>query len=271
MLTEQVGISQRLACRVVGQPRSTQRRQPRKNTPADPDADMRTWLREFAAAYPRKGYRRAWADLRAVGWAVNHKKVQRIWQEEGLQVPQRTRRKRAGASTVPYTPADAPNVVWGIDFQFDTTTHGRKIKIASMVDEHTRESLLDITEHSITSEQITTALDLVIAKRGTPAVLRCDNGPEFISQTLKNYCTGRLSISYVPPGQPWHNGYIESFNNRCRDECLNMNELTDLTEAKIVITDWKTDYNKRHRHSALNYLTPTEYAAQCKHTHPTLK
>ncbi|MDI9960667.1 MULTISPECIES: IS3 family transposase [unclassified Rhodococcus (in: high G+C Gram-positive bacteria)] len=268
MLQETMGLSQRFACKIVGQPRSTQRKELAKNTPDDPDADLRKWLRDWAKANARKGFRRAWADLRAAGWVINKKKVQRLWREEGLRVKVRKIRKRAGASTTPITEADAPKVVWAIDFQFDSTTDGRKFKIASMVDEHTRQSVLNIVERSIPAEDLVTALEKSFALwDGPPQVLRCDNGPEFISEALRTFCEDRLGIGYVPPGQPWKNGYIESFNNRVRDECLNMNEFHSLLEARVVIEDWKQDYNTRHRHSSLAYRTPNEYAASCIHTH----
>ncbi|MFB9781406.1 IS3 family transposase [Rhodococcus baikonurensis] len=268
MLQETMGLSQRFACKVVGQPRSTQRKELAKNTPDDPDADLRKWLRDWAKANARKGFRRAWADLRAAGWVINKKKVQRLWREEGLRVNVRKIRKRAGASTTPNTEADAPKVVWAIDFQFDSTTDGRKFKIASMVDEHTRQSVLNMVERSIPAEDLVAALEKAFALwGGPPQVLRCDNGPEFISEALRTFCEDQVGIGYVPPGQPWKNGYIESFNNRVRDECLNMNEFHSLLEARVVIEDWKEDYNNRHRHSSLAYRTPNEYAASCIHTH----
>ena len=134
-----LGVSQRFACRVTGQNRATQRRSPAAHTPADPDAGLRGWLREYAAAHPRWGFRRAYHDARAEGWTVNHKKVQRLWRDEGLRVPQPRRRKRLGMSTAAVVPAaTAANVVWAVDFQFDATTDGRPVKIASIVDEHTR-------------------------------------------------------------------------------------------------------------------------------------
>ena len=271
MLQDVLDVSERFACKVVGQPRSTHRKPPAAHTTDDPDRDLREWLRTWAAANPRKGYRRAWAALRAEGTTssqrVNRKKVQRLWREEGLRVPQRKVRKRNGTTTTPITDADAPNVVWAIDFQFDSTRDGRMFKIASMVDEHTRESLLDITARSITGQDVVNAIDAVIAQRGAPLVIRADNGPELVCAAIKDYCMGRIGNHYIAPGQPWRNGYVESFNNRCRDECLNLNEVDDLIEAKIALTDWKTSYNKTHRHSKLGYLTPDEYAAQCKCTH----
>jgi transposase InsO family protein len=136
-----------------------------------------------------------------------------------------------------------------------------------MVDEHTPESLLDITDNSITSKKVIEHVKKIIAQRAAPLVLRCDNGPEFISQALGKFADGKLGIHYIPPGQPWRNGFIESFNNRVRDECLNMNSFDHLYEARAIITDWKEDYNKHHRHSSLGYLTPREYAAKCTCTH----
>ena len=230
---------------------------------------MRGWLNTWAnkTENARKGYRRAWGDLRYEGHQINKKKVHRIWREEGLQVAQRRRRKRVGASSGPIVDADAANVVWAIDFQFDSTADGHKFKIASMVDEHTRESLLDLTERSITGEDLVTALKTIVALRGKLVLIRCDNGPELVSQALQDFCEDQIGIRYIPPGEPWRNGFVESFNNRVRDECLNMNQWLTVLHAKVGIADWKTGYNQHHRHSSLDYQTPTEYAAACSHTH----
>lgn len=267
MLQDVMDVSERFACTVVGQPRSAQRKLPAAQTDDDPDADLRGWLRAWAANNPRRGYRRAWAALRAEGMDINRKKVQRLWREEDLRVAVRKVRKRNGTTTSPITDADAPNVVWGADFQYDSTCDGRMFKIASMVDEHTRESLMDLTARSITGDDFVTELDRIISQRGAPKVLRLDNGPELVSQAVRNYCADKIGLHYIPPGQPWRNGYAESFNNRCRDECLNLNQFDTITEAIIAITEWKNNYNTTHRHSRLNYLTPHEYANQCKCTH----
>ncbi|HYB37108.1 MAG TPA: integrase core domain-containing protein [Mycobacterium sp.] len=158
--------------------------------------------------------------------------------------------------------------MWALDFQFDSTIDGMAIKIASMVDEHTRESLLNMVERSITRERLITQLEKAFAATGgPPKVLRLDNGPEMISQALQRFCHGKVGLTYIPPGTPWNNGYIESFNSRMRRECLNRNHWTSVLEARVVIGDYKHEHNLRHRHSALRYLTPTEYAAQCRHTH----
>ena len=269
MLKQTLSMSERLACKAVGLARSTYRRTPIAQTPADPDADLRAWLCAYATKHPCHGFRRAWAALRHdERREVNKKKVHRLWRQEGLQVPVRSPRKRAGAATTPQVAADAPKVVWALDFQFDSTIDGKAIKIASMIDEHTRESLLHLVERSITAERLVTELERVFAAAGgPPMVLRMDNGPEMISQALQQFCAGKVGLSYIPPGAPWDHGYIESFNNRLRKECLNRNHWTNLLEARVVIGDFKHEHNHRHRHSALGYLTPAEYATRCRHTH----
>ena len=261
-----MGLSERLACAVVGQNRATQRRDPAGAKHADPDAALRTWLRAYAKDHPRWGFRRAYHDARGEGWIVNHKKLQRIWREEGLRVPIRARRKRVGSSTAPGTPgADAPNRVWAVDFQFDSTTDGRPVKIASIIDEHTRECLGGLVARSITGDDLIDELDRLAVHRGYPAVLRCDNGPELACAAMADWAGQRVGLAFIPPGEPWRNGYVESFNGRVRDECLNINMFWSLTHARIVITDWKDEYNNHRRHSALGYQTPARYAATCNH------
>src|SRR6202166_4249678 len=232
MLTTTLSMSERLACKAVGLARSTYRRLPVAQTPADPDAEMRAWLRVYATKHPCHGFRRAWAALRYdERREVNKKKVHRRWREEGLQVRVHSPRKRAGVSSIPPIEADAPNVVWAIDFQFDSTIDGKAIKIASMVDEHTRESLLNLGERSFPPKRLVAKLGGVFAAGGgPPQVLRMDNGPELVSQALQQFCEGRVGLSYIPPGTPWNNGYIESFNNRLRKECLNRNHWNSLLE-----------------------------------------
>ncbi|UOE43169.1 IS3 family transposase [Agromyces larvae] len=258
-------VSERMACRLAGLSRSAYRRPLKGDTVADPDRALRDWLRAWAKKHPRCGYRRAYHDARAEGWVVNHKKIQRLWRVEGLRVPQRRRRKRVGSSTVEAPAADAPNVVWAVDFQFDADEQGRPIKICSIVDEHTRECIGGLTERSITAERLTAHLEDLVAVRGAPAVLRSDNGPEFISDAMADWAGTRTGLSYIPPGSPWRNGYVESFNSRLRDECLNINSFYSLLHAQVVIGDWKDEYNHHRRHSSLGYLPPAEYARQCTH------
>ena len=258
-------MSERMACRLAGLSRSAYRRPLKGDTTADPDRALRDWLRAYAKKHPRWGYRRAYHDARGEGWVVNHKKIQRLWREEGLRVPQRRRRKRVGSSTVDAPAAVAPNLVWAVDFQFDADEQGRPIKICSIVDEHTRECIGGLVERSITADRLTAHLEDLVAVRGAPAVLRSDNGPEFISDAMADWAGTRTGLSYIPPGSPWRNGYVESFNSRIRDECLNINSFYSLLHAQVIIGDWKDEYNHHRRHSSLGYLTPAEYARQCTH------
>lgn len=269
MCQDKLGMSERAACRVTGQARSTQRRTPNSTRPNDRDRWLRDWVNAWAnlEGNARKGYRRAWAELRHDGHDINRKRVHRVWRQEGLQVARRRRRKRVGESTGPIVDADAANVVWAIDFQHDSLHDGRRFKIASMVDEHTRESLLDLTAWSITGKDLVAVLNDVIAHRGVPVAIRCDNGPELVSEALRSFCEDHINIRYIPPGEPWRNAFIESFNNRIRDECLNMNQWLTLLHAQVGIGDWKTNYNQHHRHSSLDYQTPNEYAHSCSHNH----
>jgi transposase InsO family protein len=192
---------------------------PGNTAPPSVTAGLREWLRQWAKEHPRWGFRRAYHGARADGWYVNHKRLQRLWREEGLRVPQRRRRKRLGASTTAGVAlADAPNRVWAVDFQFDATTDGRPVKIVSIVDEHTRECLGGLVERSITADVLIDELDRLAAQRGYPAVLRCDNGPELACAALADWACDRVGLAFIPPGQ--RNGYIESFNSRVRDECL---------------------------------------------------
>ena len=197
---------------------------------------------------------------------MNHKKIQRLWREEGLRVPQRRRRKRLGTSNGLGLPtADAPNRVWAVDFQFDATTDGRPIKIVSILDEHTRECLGGLVDRSITADVLIDELDRLATGRGYPSVLRCDNGPELACDAMADWAGERVGLAFIPPGQPWRNGYIESFNARVRDECLNINIFWSLAHARIVIGDWKDEYNYYRLHSALGYQAPSSYAALCTH------
>ena len=155
--------------------------------------------------------------------------------------------------------------MWAVDFQFDSTTDGRPVKIVSLVDEHTRECLGGLVERSITADRLIDELDRLAAERGYPAVLRCDNGPELACTVMADWADQRTGLAFIPPGQPWRNGYIESFNGRLRDECLNINIFWSLTHARVVITDWKTEYNHHRSHSALGYQPPARYAEACTH------
>jgi len=139
----------------------------------------------------------------------------------------------------------------------------RIVKLVSIIDEHTRECLTSLLERSVTADALIDELDRLALTRGYPAVLRCDNGPELACEAMADWAGEDVVLSFIPPGEPWHNGYVESFNGRVRDECLNINIFWSLAQARMVITDWKDDYNHRRRHSSLGYRTPAVYAAAC--------
>ena len=168
--------------------------------PTRPDANLRAWRRAYALKHPCHGFRRVWAALRHDEHReVNKKKVHRLRREEGLRVRVHSPRKRAGVSSIPLVVADAPKVVWAIDFQYDSTIDGKAVKIASMIDEHTRESLLHLMERSITADRLIIELEDVFAVHGVPMVLRMDNCPELVSQALQQFCDGKVELSYIPP------------------------------------------------------------------------
>jgi transposase InsO family protein len=264
MLQARLGISQRRACQIVGQHRSVQRHVPGE---ADPDRDVREQLRQFARRHPRWGYRRAHAVLVREGHHVNRKKIQRLWREEGLRVPpKRHKRLRVGVST---TPADRlcarrPDHVWALDYQFDVTSTGRTIKILHVVDEYTRESLADVVAYSIDADATVATLDTIVGARGTaPAFVRCDNGPELTANALRDWCRfSNTATSYIDPGSPWQNPWVESYGSRMRDELLAIEQFDSLLEAQVLVTDWHDEYNTYRPHSALGMLTPAAFAAQ---------
>jgi putative transposase len=262
MLRDRLGLSERRACRYVGQHRSVQRREPVR---AEDDAALRVRLREISAERPRWGYRRAHHRLRQEGWEINRKRVQRLWREEGLRVPQRRRkRRRLGDSTVPAhrLRADRPNQVWALDFQHDQTANGRVIRLLNVVDEYTREALEMLVERSIDTDMTIAVLERLVAARGAPEHLRMDNGPELTAHALQDWCRfSNAGTAYIDPGSPWQNPYVESFHSRVRDELLDVEQFSCLAEAKVVISDWREDYNHNRPHSSLGMLAPAAFAA----------
>jgi putative transposase len=262
MLCDRLAVSERWACRVVGQHRSTQRREVVR---AEDDAVLRAELRRFSKERPRWGYRRAHHRLRELGWSVNRKRVQRVWREEGLRVPQRRRkRRRLGESTAPAQRlrAERPNQVWAFDFQFDQTADGRPIKLLNVVDEFTREALAMLIERSVDADKAVSVLERLAAQRGTPEHLRCDNGPEMTGHALRDWCVlSTAGTAFIEPGSPWQNPFVESFHSRVRDELLDVEEFSCLAEARVVIGDWQEDYNWRRPHSALAMKSPAVFAA----------
>ncbi len=263
MLQDRLGLSQRRACQIVGQHRSTQRHRP---LDPDPDKDLRRRLRDFARHHPRWGYRRAHAVLRREGQRLNRKKVQRLWREEGLRVPpRRHKRPRLGVSTTPAERlrASYPNHVWALDYQFDVTAQGRTLKLLHITDEFTRESLSDLVAYSIDADRTVDVLDRLVDQRGAPAFIRCDNGPELTANALRDWCrfTG-AGTSYIGPGSPWQNPWVESYGSRVRDELLSIEQFDTLLEAQVLVADWREEYNTYRPHSALGMLTPAEFASR---------
>lgn len=203
-------------------------------------------------------------DARRDRWQVNHKKIQRLWAEEGLRVVVERRRKRIGVSPVPAMVAEKAGDVWSVDFKFDSTITGKPVKILSIVDEHTRECLGGIVDYSITGLELTEQLDVSAIDRGMPKALRMDNGPELISNAVAEWASETERV-FISPGQPLRNGFVESFNGKLRDECLNVNQFYSLNHAKGIIDIWKEEYNTIRPHSSLGYSTPSVYAGQCTH------
>jgi len=262
MLRDRLGVSERWACRVIGQHRSTERYEPKR---VEDDAALRERLREISKDRARWGYRRAHALLVEEGWEVNRKRVQRVWREEGLRVPQRKRkRRRLGESTVPATRLEAqrPDHVWALDYQHDQTADGRVIRLLNVVDEFTREALVMHVARSIDADTTVAVLERLVAERGAPTFLRCDNGTELTSHALRDWCRfSKTGTAYIDPGSPWQNAYVESFNGKARDELLDVEEFSCLAEARVVIEDWREDYNQRRPHSSLGMRSPAAFAA----------
>jgi len=261
-LQEQFGASERRACQVVDQPRSTQRY---AGQPPDDEPKLVARMLELVRQRPRFGYRRIAALLRAEGWAVNVKRVYRLWRREGLKVPRKSRKRRgmgSSANACHVRRAEQKDHVWTWDFVFDRTTSGTTLKWLSIVDEHTRECLALKVGRSITSEDVIDTLAELFAMRGVPRCVRSDNGPEFIALAIQRWFekTGVTSL-YIEPGAPWENGYAESFHSRLRDELLSMHDFADLREARTLTAAWREDYNHHRPHSSLGYQTPAAFAA----------
>lgn len=264
MLRDRFGVSERRACAVVGQHRSTQR------LAAPPIGDDEQRLREFLRAFskrrPRWGWRRAATAARKAGWQVNDKRIRRLWRDEGLRVPVKRRKQRLtglGTHVGAMCPI-RPNALWALDFQFDTTGDGRTLKMLNVIDEFTRECLAIEVHRTIDADDVVNILDRIVAERGmAPGFVRFDNGPEFIAHAVADWCrfTGAESI-FIDPGSPWQNAWIKSFNGRFRDEFLNGRHFDNLLEARVLIEDWRIDYNINRPHSTHGHLSPAEFAAE---------
>ncbi len=261
MVINKLAVSERRACKVLGQARSTQRHFSR---PSSEEEQLVMRITELATQYGRYGYRRITALLVQEGWKVNHKRVERIWRKEGLKVPQRQPKRRRlwlnDGSCIRLRP-ERKDHVWSYDMMSARTHDGRTFRILNIIDEYTRECLNIKVERSITAQAVIHKLaDLFIA-RGIPEHIRSDNGPEFTARAVRKWLQDLgVQTLYIEPGSPWENGYIESFNGKLRDEFLNGEIFMTLVEAKVLLENWRRDYNRIRPHSSLGYRPPAPEA-----------
>jgi putative transposase len=225
------------------------------------DEPLRTQLVELAREKPRFGYRRLHVLLRRRGETVNHKRVHRIYREAGLRI-RRKKRKHCVREGKPLVARTSANQEWALDFVHDAVECGRTIRVLSVVDAYTRECLALEVDTSIASRRVTRVLDAIVAERGQPLAIRCDNGPELTSRHFLAWCVERkIELVHIQPGKPTQNARVESFHGRLRDECLTVSWFQNLFDAKRKIAAWKIEYNEERPHSSLGYQTPKEFAA----------
>lgn len=260
-LVAEKAYSERRACRLVGMARSSHRYQTK---PAADEESLRAKIRDLAAEHKAYGYRFITALLRGQGWLVNQKRVHRFWKEEGLQQPRRKSRKRyVGPKGEVKQRATHPNHVWSYDFVEDRTEKGGKLRILTVMDEFTRESLAMNVARSIKATDVIQTLEWLFLIRGAPMHIRSDNGPEFVAKAVQDWLQKRhCQTIYITPGSPWENPYIESFIGTLRRECLDQYLFVDGQEAQQVIEAWRQEYNHYRPHSSLSYLTPVAFAQQ---------
>jgi putative transposase len=268
-LQKEFTVSERRACEVLDQPRSSQRYE---SKPRSDESPLVKRMLELVRERPRFGYRRIGRLLLAEGWRTGLSRVFRLWRREGLKVPQKRRkRRRLGTSDngCHRRKAERINDVWCWDFVFDRTTSGTTLKWLSIVDEYTRECLALKAGHSITSEDVIDTLAELLAMRGVPRHIRSDNGPEFIAGAIRRWLNQvGVEALYVEPGSPWENGYAESFHSRLRDEFLAVEMFESLNAARELSAAWRNDYNHYRPHGSLGYRTPAEFAAACAASAP---
>ena len=258
-MCEVAGLSQRRACRLAGLSLSTCRYSAQR--PAA-DAQLSLRITELAPERRRFGYRRICQLLRREGLHVNHKRVYRIYHLNGLSVKRRRRRKGLATERLPLLRPDAPNLTWSMDFVIDALASGRRLKCLTCVDNFTQECLTVTVAFGISGVQVTRTLDSIALFRGYLATIRTDQGPEFTCRAPDQWAFEHcVELRLIQPGKPTQNGFIESFNGRFRDECLNEHWFSDIVRARKIINDWRQDYNECRPHSTLNYQTPSEFSA----------
>ncbi len=250
-------VSERRACTLLQADRSMVRYRSRR---AD-DAIHRRRIRELAQERRRFGYRRLHVLLKREGTQMNHKRFRRLYREEGLQVRKRGGRKRALGTRAPIALPSGPNVRWSMDFVSDSFTDGRRFRVLCIVDDYTRECLGLVADTSISGARVGRELDRIIAqRRAKPQVCVSDNGTEFTSMAILKWTQGSgVDWHYIQPGKPQQNAFVESFNGRLRDECLNETAFSTLPEARKLLSEWRNDYNQVRPHSSLQNKTPEEF------------
>ena len=247
----------RRSCGFVGMSRNGYRYRP---VPRD-DSQLLGVLRDYSRAHPCEGYRKAMAVARKeLGEPVNHKKVERLWREEGLSVPRKRRRRRRGKG-IPRAPvAEKTGHVWTMDFAEDSSQDGRKLRFLAITDEFTRECLVITTGRSCRARDVKHTLEGLFRTEGRPDHMRCDNGPEFTAGELSDWLEERgIGTDYIDPGKPWQNGKAESLNSSFRRECLDHEVFYGVEDAAIIVERWRRHYNETRPHGSLAYLSPAEF------------
>jgi putative transposase len=252
----ELGRSERRACKLVGLQRSTKRLKP---VPNDDDA-MKARLRELAAQRPRFGQRRLWRMMRRNGVIINHKRVERLYREEGLQVRRRKRKRLSGRRENILAAPVRPNQIWSMDFVYDTLATGRAFRSLTIVDNFTKLSPAIEADFSLPGTRVARVLDWLRETHGLPETIIVDNGTEFVSRALDTWAhENNVALHFIQPGKPNQNCYIENFNGRYRDEFLNQHIFNTLDQARDLIETWREDYNRQRPHSSLDGLTPHEF------------
>lgn len=221
-------------------------------------------IKALSLKNPRYGYRLITELLRREGWKVNRKRVQRIRRMKDLQVVEKARKtKRTKRPQVQRVRATKPNEVWSYDFVHDRLENGLGLKMLTVLDEFTRECLGLLVERSITAAGVIGFLEVLMLQRGVPGNVRSDNGPEFVAEAVKRWADREgITLNYIEPGSPWENGQVESFHDKLRDGCLNREVFGNLLEAKVLVEEWRRQYNEQRPHSSLGYQTPQEFGRQ---------
>jgi putative transposase len=251
------GVSVRRACALLSVARSTLQYESRLVLR---DAPVVAAMRELAAQYPRYGYRRIQVFLERRGQSMSADRAHRIWRQAGLQVPRRRPRRRVAMSRPRPLPATRAGHVWAYDFVFDACANGQQLKCLTVIDEYTRECLAIDVAGSIRSARVIEVLARLVSVHGAPRYLRSDNGPEFVSRAvLKWLIEAGVDTAHIDPGKPWQNGSNESFNGKFRDECLSMQWFKNRLDAKVMIEDFRRQFNEVRPHSSLGQLTPLEF------------